>query len=196
MRLTASPVLFASSSCAIRLLTLLSVLTTIQTNTCYAQARGLPSARFTDASRFATLHDAVAATADNGIVYLPAGTYIVPRSLVITRNVSLVGAGPERTFLLPTAGNAAAAIRYAPATTISAVQISGFTLNLVNARLLNGIELENVDGPSVHNVRVYYGAIGLAVTATGTGHFHDLRRLPQNFTKRLSMCLGQAANPS
>src|SRR5215472_10904400 len=96
-----------------------------------------------DASRYPSLQTAIDAAPEHGIVQMPAGVYRAA-SLIIRKNVSLVGAGVERTFLISPAGWSQAVIKYAPAAVASSVEISGFTVSLQDARSATALELHNL----------------------------------------------------
>lgn len=133
-----------------------------------------PTPNTIDASRYPTLQAAIDTAPDHSVVQIPAGVYSNLSTVMVRKNVSLIGAGIERTFIVPAAGSTGVVIKYDPAATISAVEISGFTINLGNAHRATALELNNLGAPKVHNIRVHHGAIGLLLNATGSGHFSDL----------------------
>jgi hypothetical protein len=130
------------------------------------------SAQTIDASRYPKLQAAIDAGTDQGVVQMPPGVYQGP--VTIGKNVSLIGAGMERTFITVPPGWSQPAVKYSPVSVASFPEISGFTINLDGARAANGVELHNLGAPRVHHIRVNAGAIGLLIDSTGSGHFSDL----------------------
>jgi hypothetical protein len=133
-----------------------------------------------DASRFTTLQAAIDAAPNNSVVQMPAGSYTAAAGVTVHKNISLIGAGPERTFIVPGPGLNQPVVLFTSPVVLSAVEISGFTINLDNAPQGIGLELNNLGAPRVHSVSIHGGAIGFLVNDTGSGHFSDLTLYDQD----------------
>lgn len=103
------------------------------------------------------------------VIRLEAGAYAVTAPLAVTSKCSLIGDGPDRVSIVPTSGFVGTAVLTMNfASTTTAVELGGFTIDCSNKTTLNPVEVTNLDTSRLRDLRLLKGAIGLKMTACGS----------------------------
>jgi len=112
---------------------------------------------------------------DEGLVWFPAGEFVVSSIDIGDKVIGLLGAGRNVTQLIASGTGAGAVIVATLASPLSGVRIEGLTINLNATASATGILCSNLQRARIQDVTIDGGAIGIDMATCGTCTLDNLR---------------------
>lgn len=111
---------------------------------------------------------AAAETAGRGVVYFPAGVYLIGTGLIVTnRSLQLIGAGKAETTITYTGNGSAIQAGDATAGSVDGLRLEGFTVSGTGSGA-RGIDLRRFNGFRIDEVRVTGFSAGSGIRFNGS----------------------------